>query len=191
MRAIVPILILAAQQVAPAAGPDLFKRMASRLPLEVVRADSGSELAGHYTGQTSELQSRVGPFLSGEDLYLFPDGSYLYCQWADVMPRTIYDKGRWLASDGVLSLVSDSDVRWEPEVERQHLLVRRERRKNEILLIGVPRSLKHFEEQAAEDPELILLIAGKARVEVFGANRWPSVKARLMKEAWNPSYFRK
>jgi hypothetical protein len=69
--------------------------------------------------------------------------------------------------------------------------VRRERRKNEILLIGVPRTLKRFEEQAAEDPELILLIAGKARVEVFGGNQWHSVKARLMKEAWNPKFFRK
>jgi hypothetical protein len=87
MRAMPPILVLPAQQVSPVAGPDLFKRVASRLPVEVVRADSGAGLAGHYTGQTSELQSRVGPFLSGEDLYLFPDGSYVYCQWADVMTR--------------------------------------------------------------------------------------------------------
>lgn len=155
-----------------------------------MRPDSQSELAGHYTGQTPELRSRVGPFLSGEDLYLFPDGSYLYCQSADLMAETIYDKGRWLASEGALSLTSDSDVRWQPQVERHHLLVRRAGRKTEVMVVGVPRGFKYFEERAARDPELMLLIVGMARVEVFGGNRWNSVKAHLMKEAWNPDFFR-
>ncbi|MGV3520512.1 hypothetical protein [Luteitalea sp.] len=106
------------------------------------------------------------------------------------MAQTIYDKGRWLASEGALSLTSDSDVRWQPQVERHHLLVRRAGRKTEVMVVGVPRSLKYFEERAARDPELMLLIVGMARVEVFGGNRWNSVKAHLMKEAWNPDLFR-
>jgi hypothetical protein len=157
----------------------------------MVQADNPVNLAGRYTGETSELQSRVGPFLSGEDLYLFPDGSYVYLKWADVMPRTVYDKGKWTGRAGVVELISDPEITWDPSIDRRHLLVRRAVRKQEIMLLALPADIDYFEKNASDDPELMLLIVGMARTEVLTEKTSAAVKARLMREAWNPNFFRK
>jgi len=171
--------------------PAGFERLAARLPLELVRPAASSDVAGHYTGQTSELEARVGPFMGGEDLYLFPDGSYVYCEWTDVMPRTVFDKGKWSVDGSLVELVSDREIRWNPEVDRQHIVVRRKARKDEILLVATPRDVEYFEQKAADDPELMLLIVGMVRTEILADKTAPGVKARLMKQAWNPTLFRK
>jgi hypothetical protein len=191
MRGLVALLLLAAAQVPPSSPADLFKRLAARLPLTMVQADKPVNLAGRYTGQTSELQSHVGPFLSGEDLYLFPDGSYVYLQWADIMPKTVYDKGKWAARAGVVELVSDPEITWDPGIDRRHLLVRRTLREREIMLLALPADIDYFEKNAADDPELMLLIVGMARTEVLTEKTSAAVKARLMRETWNPNFFRK
>jgi hypothetical protein len=191
MRTILVILTLAAAQISTPAGSDAFKRLAVRLPLHLVQTTAATDLAGRYTGQTSELRARVGPFLTGEDLYLFPDGSYVYCEWGDVMPRTIYDKGQWSATGGVLELRSDADIRWEPGIDRRHIMIRRPGRKDEIMLVGLLDDVEYFEQKASDDPELMLLIVGMARTEVLTQKTSGAVKARLMKEAWKPAFFRK
>ena len=48
--------------------------------------------------------------LSGEDLYLFPDETFFYLQWADVMPRTIISKGAWALDNGYVTLHNDGDT---------------------------------------------------------------------------------
>lgn len=44
-----------------------------------------------------------GSGLSGSELYLFDDDTYIYTEWADVEPETIYDKGRWTLERRVYS----------------------------------------------------------------------------------------
>jgi hypothetical protein len=63
------------------------------------------------------------PGLSGSNLYLFPDGSYVYTEWADVLPETIYDKGRWKCALGVLALVPDADITSDPKTHRRYLVL--------------------------------------------------------------------
>jgi len=123
MRAMLAFEILAAGQTSPSVATEAFDRLAAKVPLELVWPAAASDLAGHYTGQTSELEARVGPFLGGEDRYLFPDGSYVYCEWTDLMPGSVFDKGKWSVVGNLLKLVSDTDVRWDPDshLDRLHL----------------------------------------------------------------------
>lgn len=191
MRSAVVCLVFAVAQVLPSGGTDALRRLEAKLPVRLVQPSALADLAGRYTGQSPELEKRVGPFLTGEDLYLFPDGSYLYCEWGDVMPTTVYDKGRWSAAGGVLELVSDKDIRWDPEVDRRHVIVRREARGNEVMLVGLPGDLDYFEQKTGDDPELTLLIVGMLRTDGLDKKTAPAVKAKLMKEAWQPTFFRK
>jgi hypothetical protein len=84
-------------------------------------------LSGHYD---------MGPGLSGENLYLFPDGTYLDTQWADIFPETICDEGSWGCQDGWVVLRTDgpkdngprmflpltarlNEVRWGDRTDRE------------------------------------------------------------------------
>ncbi|PKO19845.1 hypothetical protein CVU37_02315 [candidate division BRC1 bacterium HGW-BRC1-1] len=48
--------------------------------------------------------------LSGEDLYLFPDETFMYLRWADIMPRTILSKGAWALDEGYVTLHDDGET---------------------------------------------------------------------------------
>ena len=191
MKILVTLMLLAAAQLSRPAPTEVVKRLAARVPVVAVEVATPLDLAGRYTGQTRELRSRVGPFLSGEDLYLFPDGTYLYCEWGDIVPKTIYDKGKWVARNGTVEFVSDADIAWEPGFDRRHVLVRRTSHQREIILLAVPADIDYFEKNAADDPELMLLIVGMSRVETFSEKTSSGLKARLMRDAWDPKHFRK
>jgi len=58
-------------------------------------------VSGHYEGPYGWIA------LTGEEFYLFPDKTYFYLYWADIMPRTIYDRGTWEQRDGFVVLKTD------------------------------------------------------------------------------------
>src|SRR6266480_6371654 len=103
----------------------------------------------------------IGAGLSGDDLYLFPDGTYIYNEWADIEPTTIRDKGTWKIAEGLVQLTSDRDVTWDAGAERKYIAVRRRSRTDEILLIGTEGALIRFEEDAKDEPEIELLVVCK------------------------------
>ena len=152
---------------------------------------TGVQIAGQYANPSKELIKRTGPPLSGENLYIFPDNSYVYCQWADVMLNTVFDKGIWSFDSGILELKSDPEIVWDSELERKFLAVRRPSHKDEILLMGLRKSLPYFEKNAGDDPELMLLIVTFPRVQPVSQAATARLKARLMREAWRPDFFRK
>ena len=80
-----------------------FDRIRAKIAVDSLPSLTGAQIAGRYTNPSKELVKRVGPPLAGEDLYVFADNSYIYCKWADVMPNTIFDKGRWNLGGGVLN----------------------------------------------------------------------------------------
>lgn len=65
------------------------------------------ELAGHYAlpGDTFSVGG-----LAGEDLYLFPDSTYIYVKWADIEPTTVHGKGGWIITNSVVSLQDDGSI---------------------------------------------------------------------------------
>jgi hypothetical protein len=161
-------------------------RLMAKVAVESLGTVDKSRLAGHYTNPPKDLVRRIGGVLSGDDLYLFPDGTFIYCEWADVQPLTIYDKGQWTFTNGAVELKSDPDVTWDPEADRTYIAVRRQSHKKEVLLIGLHSDLPHFEEQAADDPESMLLIVAKGRRTGLTRAQSTRVKARLLKESWHP-----
>jgi hypothetical protein len=165
------------------------QRLQAKLAVEAVQVHP-PKLAGRYTSASRELGKRIGGgFLSGEDLYLFRNGTYIYCEWADIQPVTIYDKGQWNFTGGLVSLKSDPDIKWHVRLERQFVPIRRPRFPKEVVLIGVDRGLKRFEEEADDDPEFWLLVLALVRDEALSAARAAKIKAELMDRAWRPEDF--
>ena len=180
-------LLLALQLAGPQAPASPLERLQRKIAVEALPASSPSQLAGHYTSASSELGKRIGGFLTGEDLYLFADSTYLYCEWGDIEPLTIYDKGKWLVSGGRLTLSSDADITWPLRRESRYLLFRRAGRPQEALLIGLKEQVAYFEKQAAsDDPEAMLLIVSLVREKVYSPSEGRRLKAQLMADAWRP-----
>jgi hypothetical protein len=172
---------------------EAVERLRAKTPVDPVVYANVERLAGKYTTTSSELRKRVGPFLAGDDLYLFPDGTYIYCEWADIEPVTVHDKGTWSMAEGLVQLKSGPDVTWDPGkyrwYDRTYVAVRRSSRNDEVLLIGVEYALPYFEKKAGDDPAFTLLINAKKRETTISRAKAATLKSRLLKESWRPEYF--
>src|SRR6266699_5616844 len=84
-----------------------FDRLQAKVQVDPINGVSPQRLAGKYSNPPKEFHGG----LSGDDLHLFPDGTYIYCEWADIMPVTVYDKGMWRMSGLTIELTSDAEVR--------------------------------------------------------------------------------
>ncbi len=165
-----------------------FARMHEKIDVERIGELTPNSVAGRYSSAPEELTKKVVP-LSGSDLYLFPDGSYFYYFWSDVPPPTIQDKGRWVLSGGELKLTSDPDVSWKPGAERRYLLVRRRSHPQEILAVGMDDDLPYFEQNAKDNPELMLLMVSKTRITGISPKESAGLKDKLMREGWRPDFY--
>jgi len=63
-------------------------------------------IPGHYRSPYHDPMP-----LAGDELYLFPDNTYVYLHWADVMPIEICDRGTWEYRDGFVVLKTDETVK--------------------------------------------------------------------------------
>ncbi len=182
------VLLLAFLQITVSAtSSEPVERLRAHVAVDLITGVPASDIAGHYSSKPKELGRSA---LSGNDLYLFPDSSYLYLEWADVEPPTIRDKGTWAFSAGTVRLTSDPEVTWDPDAERSYVVVHREARPREALLVGLSRALPYFEEKANGDPNFMLLPVANTRTESIAHKPAARVKAKLMREAWRPEYFR-
>jgi hypothetical protein len=166
-------------------------RMRAKTALDPVTSLTAVQIAGQYANPSKELIKRVGPPLDGNNLYIFPDKTYVYCEWGDVMQNTVFDKGTWNFAEGVLALKSDPEIKWDTRLERRFLAVRRPSHSDEILLVGIEEELPYFEKKAGDDPELMLLIVAKQREEPLRQAEAGKLKTNLMREGWRPDFFRK
>jgi hypothetical protein len=187
------LLILLATESSPS-GADALARLQARVQVAALGLEPES-IAGKYTSASEEVASHWGGgHLSGEDLHLFPDHTYIYCEWADIEPETVYDKGTWSAVGSVVELRSDPEVSWAKSASRKlgrrYLGVRRAGRKQDALLVGLPGALEYFESEAKDDPGFMLLIVGLLRTERYSSSKAARVKSRLMRDAWRPEYFK-
>ena len=169
--------------------PDVsFARLRSKIDVERVGELTTKAIAGRYSSSPDELVKLVIPF-SGNDLYLFPDGSYIDLFWSDVPPPTIQDKGHWVVSEGEVRLTSDSDVNWAAVTERRYLLIRRRSHPQEILAVGLERDIPNFEKNASRDPEFQLLIRSKMQISRISPKDSVQLKQKLMRDAWRPDFY--
>ena len=185
------LLTILLQLASGQSAASLLDRIQAKIPVSAVINITPVQIAGQYKNPSDELIRRVGGPLSGNSLYIFPDSTYVYCEWADITSNTVYDKGTWSFSDGILQLKSDPEITWEPQVERTFLAVRRPSHAKEIVLVGIPEGLPHFEKEAGNDPELMLLIVGRLRDKAVTQAAAAKLKASLMREGWRPDFVRK
>ena len=179
-------LLLLLQSATTSGSADALARLQAQVPVEIVAQPSPSRLAGHYTSTSAEVRKKIGGFLSGEDLYLFSDGTYIYTEWTDIFPLTIEDSGTWRIARGCVSLRSSPAITWQTTHERTFLAVRRPAREGEAILVGLGDSLKHIEQFGWHDPEFSLLAAGLVREEAFDPAAGRQIKKKLMADAWRP-----
>ncbi|HUJ32700.1 MAG TPA: hypothetical protein VLY23_15570 [Candidatus Acidoferrum sp.] len=187
----VTCLVLLAQLVTTQSAAAPLERIRAKIPVDLVTASGPAEIAGQYAHPSKELRKLLGPGLSGDNLYIFPDKTYIYVEWADISPNTVVDKGRWSFSGGILELKSDPDITWDTRLDRRFLAVRRPSHTKEILLLGIETEISSFEEEARNDPESTLLIVGKQRDATISPAAAGKLKAKLMREAWRPDPYQK
>jgi hypothetical protein len=131
-----------------------------------------------------------GPGLSGSELYLFADHTYIHTQWADVIPETIYDKGRWALSGGALTLSPDADIVWRTTNDRTYLALRQGDDET-VLLLGLKRAFAYVSYMAAdklEDTPMHVRLASRTRHVTWKDAQAKGVKAAIMKRGWRPDW---
>jgi hypothetical protein len=111
-------------------------------------------------------------------------------EWADILPETIFDKGTWTSSGGILRLMSDKDVTWHPTNPRKYVIFRRTPHPREVRLAGLGHDLQYFAENADRDPELMILITSMVREAKYSVEDSASTKEALLRNAWNPRFFK-
>lgn len=88
---------------APRSAAELLRQVQTLIPSAQglsERAPLKDIVAGHYERN----------FESGDDLYLFPDQTYLYLEWMDILPYKIYDRGTWDYREGFVILKTDGAI---------------------------------------------------------------------------------
>lgn len=152
------------------------------LPAVTGRADAS---VNDYAARYSSFSQ--GPQLSGSDIYLFPDGSYMYVRYADLLPPTIHDKGRWGFAEGILTLESDASI---PESARTHdvryvALVH----EDDLFMLGAEKEYSYFITNGLENPSLLLEIISHKRAAPLSIVDTDRLKRELMQQAWTPDFF--
>ncbi len=148
-------------------------------------------LPAHFSDRNAE----TGPTLSGQDLYLFPDGSYFFLRWADIEPPTIYDKGRWSFRGGLVSLQSDHsapqdifpysrDTAFVPFYHK----VSGERT---LLLMGTRSQFSYFKENGTDSDAHMLFLCSLTRAEAIDPSSAAVLKRKIYEESWIWDLFKK
>jgi hypothetical protein len=82
-------------------------------------------------------------------------------------------------------------VKWKSKVvERKHLVVRRRGHNDELFLMGIGRSLSYFEKNAKRDPEFQFLLDSLKREKPITTEEMEPLRKQLMKEKWQPEFYR-
>lgn len=139
-------------------------------------SEKPKDLAGHFT-DSQELSEAGIVLFTGSELYLFPDQSYVYTEWGCELPETIYDKGTWSYTKGLILLKSDGTIPGAKYlVDRTYVpIIYKTESAPQLRLVGIEESLskcgiprinKHWDEKEALD-----------------------LKNRLMKDALRPDFW--
>ena len=169
-------------------GSDYLVPLQNRLQLTSVQP-SIVALSGKYSNPGPDLKKRVVP-LGGRDLYLFPNGSYIYTEWTDNLPETVFDRGRWSVAGGVLKLESNATITWETSNEKQYVVVRYKERPANLFLLGIDQQLGYLKENIGQDADFMFLVTSLAFVEPFSKSNWRGTQSAVLRRAWKPKFFK-
>jgi len=142
-----------------------FDKGVAAVPASVTPA----AIVGRYSRQTPQLASLIGGgFLGGENLYLFWDGRYVYTEWADVEPETIYETGLWYRDGSLVVLkADDSGKPSRPPRDAHFVLFRLSKPAGDVRLVGAALQVKALEQSSGDEHLLALLSNSLGRLEDF------------------------
>lgn len=145
---------------------------------------------GEFT-QSPEVAQRAGAAMAGNHLHLFSDHTYIYLEWADILPPTIYDKGAWSFDGHVIRLETDNTVpqKYACQDKVYAPITAEISGAKQLFLIGIDREYCYFQENAKLGDDFMFLLCFRARVAPSGNDA--ATKAKLMKDAWRPDFFRR
>lgn len=154
-------------------------------------AETLALLPAHFSDRNPELERRLLSATSGEDLYLFPDHSYLYVRWADIMPATVFDRGNWSFETDVVALQSDRSVRQRdfPKDRRFVPLYYNVAGRRTLLLMGTDWDFSYFKENATKNDDLMLLLCSFTHIEPIERARAETLRQKLYADSWRPESF--
>jgi hypothetical protein len=163
------------------------------LPLDL----QATALCGYYSDKPFSVDL---PELSGDELYLFPDETYYYLMWADVLPLTIYDKGGWKYKNGYIELYSDHSVN-QKDFPKDHRYIPLQYKGGDTttsLLVGAEWELSYFREKVKLEREtrdrlfmLDLNSFKKQQEKSITSSNYEETKKMLMEKCWHPEFFGK
>jgi len=183
--ALATLLFAAASGVLP--GSDYLVPLQNRLDLTSVQP-SIVALAGKYSNPGPDLKKLV-PALSGRDLYLFPNRTYIYTEWADILPETVFDRGSWSVVGGVLKLEWNAAITWKTSNEKQYVVIRYEERPAHFFLLGIEQQLDYLKENIGKDADFMFLVTSLAFAKSFSESNWREIQSAVLRRAWHPKFF--
>lgn len=179
------VLVLFTPIFVRAASPETMLREINRRGLKTPLTLAGLTVAGHYASNHR---------LTGEDLYLFPNGRFLYLEWGCVEPRTIHDRGWWAVRDGFVELSSDGTIPGEngPR-DARYLALAAGASAQPTMLMGLGWKYQYFCRHAAGSggggPDFMLTLCTTTRVKSIPPSSGPALYRKIMRESWRPAYF--
>jgi hypothetical protein len=166
-----------------------LERLRAKVDVVSVPNLSASEVAGQYTNPSEELRKLIVP-MGSDNLFIFPDKTYIFTIVSDIPPDTISDKGTWNLDTDILQLESDKDITWKSKmVDRRHIVVRRHGRDGELFLVGLDSQLPQFERTAGHDADFTFLLLSLKREKAISAEDAGPLRKKLMSEKWNPRFY--
>ena len=164
---------------------DCMRRLNLAVPIERV-APAVTDLPAIWHSMSGGLSGRV--------LYLFEDRTYISTEWADVMPETIVDLGRWHLEGALLMFEADPSVTWGSRersylLDRRFLSVRPEAQQDKWWLVGLDDSMDVLDYLPADAFTIEFLAF--VRAQAWKPGQAVQKKETLLKHAWRPEYFEK
>jgi hypothetical protein len=153
-------------------------------------ATNDAVLPGHYTSCHPDFDRLV---LSGHELYLFPDRTYLFIDWGDLLPDTIVDKGDWEYHDGLVRLRSDRSLAKRRPRDKTFVLMRFQyEQKKMLLLMGTSWNYSYFldfhDEEQDPDPGFMMILCSVQKEKGISPEESAPLRAKLMEDCWHPEY---
>lgn len=161
---------------------DCLSRLRARVEVQIAAVEA-PELVGQWT---------EGPGLTGGELYLFEDGTYISTEWGCLLPETIQDKGQWRLVESVLLFEPGPDVTWKLQRggNRRYLALNLG---GSVRLFGLDWSLEALEDLVADKtlgpPEELLEVLLLSRAERWQGDQGNLKRADLLKSAWRPDVY--
>jgi len=139
-----------------------------------------------------------GAGLSGRELYLFPDNTYMFTDWSDMREETVCDRGSWTISFDLVALSSDKSFSSIYPRDKIYVpIIHTVSNRNDLVLMGTRwdysfaiESLTETAREYSDDPDFVkgFSINGIRRVAPISSDEAEKLKVKLLKRVWESHF---